>query len=325
MSLERQPDIFAFLLFQVAAYDDACGHYVIPPTLGRLEQNMFDHLVRRVIDRARTPDEYELYSTTTDYSYNNNDDNSSVHCIGSYAGDDRVLWHNQWWSIEDFFSLLIAVDDYATALANSAYALDERGQSILVAEQEKLEDERYLNHLMSDTVLVGRSNELKWVLLLFSCAYDTRIERLFCKRSNVLSEELQFDGVSVSKVLTMRRAIPTILKTYVRGQCTLSDLIAVVIDAYTVSGTMTMGSAPDEPALGNDNDDKSVQLFSPFMSSLDEPDRPNLFVLNSCYPLTPLLSLQLSQGVARNSPIITPSSPPVGQVEPDTMSQSNVM
>lgn len=300
MAIDQRPDAFSFLLLQVAHVEmastpDASERYFIPETtLSLLDQRIFDHIVRRVIERARTPDEFEL------------DDEGNVHSIGSASGDDRILWSNLWWTVEDFLALVLATDDYERALANSEYAFDETGQTILHEEAAKPENERYLELMLKDKVLGNRRNELKWVLLLFSCAYDTRIERLFCKMSTVLRDELEFSGVSASKVMAIRRVLSTMLKSHVRGHSTLSDLIWVLTEAYMVTSTPVLGSAPDEPAEDAEEEDGDGKegatpwLFDRFMSAIDEPHRPTQLILQSSYPMAPQLSLQLSQTIFRD-------------------------
>ena len=290
--------MFSFMLLQVAYVEmasttDASERYFIPETtLSQLEQRIFDHIVRRVIERARTPDEFEL----------DDDDESNVHTIGSASSDDRILWCNLWWTVEDFLALLLATDDYERALANSDYAFDETGEKIIHEEAEKPENERYLELMLKDKVIGHRRNELKWFLLLFACAYDTRIERLFCKMSTVLRDELEFSGVSASKVMAIRRVLSTMLKSHVRGHSTLSDLIWILTETYMVTSTPVLGSAPDEPAEeAEDDDDATHWLFDRFMSAIDEPNRPTQLILRSSYPMAPKLSLQLSQTIFRDS------------------------
>lgn len=222
------------------------------------------------------PDEYELQSF----------EDRSVHSIGSGAGDDRILWFNQWWTVEDFLALLLAVDDFVVAQENSAYASDEQGQQIIHAEMSKPESERYLVQFLNDTVLATRRNELKWFFLVFAWAYDTRIARLFCKHSNVLWEELQFDGINASRVLAMNRAIPPLLSAYVRDQLKLTEIIALMLDAYTVCSTPIIGSG-DEPVTDQLYEtDADRPLFDPTLSVIDVDRRANQFVLNSSHPLT---------------------------------------
>jgi hypothetical protein len=209
------------------------------------EHTRLNHLLRRVADRARTWDEYELSDE-----------------IYSIAGSQtRILWYNLEWTIEDFLSLMIAADDLELARNNSAYQDESgRGQSILT----NTEEDPYPSALLDDPIVSPHRTFLKCFLLWFSIYFDTRIQRLFCKMSNVL-EELELTWPPPRKVVAMRSHLFNCLGHYIFGYCSMDYFQQAVAKAYT-SGT-TLISSIEETAADIDSQASADQLiFDPHES-----------------------------------------------------------
>lgn len=257
-------DAFMFLLYEVqnkgAKITDNAKKFL-------------NHLIVRVVDRARTPDEFEINA-------------DEIWPIGSEQ--QCILWYNLWWSVEDFLSLLIASDDLELAQRNQLYDADHRSFELRQEMERKPHDERFPLLLLQDTVLSSHRTEIKCFLLWFAISADTRIERLICKVSNVLVDELNLGVPKVSKILTMRRTLPAILRGHVRGYFSWQDTTEQLLAAYECGRTMvsSVEDAPAAPELRPVNSPDDFSLCDPDYSILGSLTEHTRFILRSSYPIS---------------------------------------
>lgn len=269
----QQGDVFMFLLYRVQQPTiNGTAHSM--PT--EYDVSLLNHLIRRIVNRARTPDEYEINA-------------DEVWPIG--GGGINILWYNLWWTIEDFLALLLAADDVELAKKNEAFLEDDRGQAILDEINKLPPDERFPLILLDDVQLAPWRVHLKCFLVWFACLNDTRIERLMCKVNNVLVNELNLGPPSVSKVLSLRRIVPNILKAHILGYCSWEELTKFMFDAYEL-GANNLSSVEDSPADSSvrvgDNEESGLlgSLFNCDMSTFGHVVDTHL-VVRSSYPLSP--------------------------------------
>ncbi len=269
----RACDVFMFLLHQIQSPTIAEAKCREPT---EHDMNILNHLMRRIINRARTPDEYEIVS-------------DDVWPIGGEG--TNVLWYNLWWTIEDFMSLLLAADEIETARKNAAFLEDEHGQNMLNELLKLPVDEQFPLLLLDDKLLAPWRTHLKCFFIWFSCVNDTRVERLLCKLNNVLLDELEFSTPGISQILSIRRLIPNILKAHIMGYCSWREITEFMFDAYE-RGIDNLSSVEDTPADAEHRPQDTLEtgvlglLFDPDMTSLGQPIGIRL-VLHSSYPITP--------------------------------------
>jgi hypothetical protein len=219
-------------------------------------------LLTKIVERARTPDEYEPNP-------------EHVYSIGGDA--TRLVWlRGLEWSIEDFFSMMIAADNVLVARENQWLAEakgDDQGQRILWELSQLPPDQRYPELLLADPCLSSspwRRLEVKCMLIWISLALDERIERLFCKRNETL-EEMDLDVPAENEILAMRVILPQALTSYVRGLCTRRQFLDYLIAAYetgrqtlpplhppSAEGTTTTTKTPTVAAAALFNPDQSI-------------------------------------------------------------------
>lgn len=205
------------------------------------EKGRLNFLLRRVADRARTWDEYEISPD-----------------VRSIAGSNtRIVWNNLEWTIEDFSSLLIAADDLETARLNRDYVEDDRGQAILA----DADSDPYPTALLNDPIVSSNRAFLKCFLLWFSIYYDTRIERLFCKVSNVHAE-LDLSWPPPRKIVMVRERLFRCLGTYIFGYCSQEYFSNAVEMAYT-RGTNLISSLEESAADSDARANIDELLFDP--------------------------------------------------------------
>jgi hypothetical protein len=186
-------------------------------------------LLPRLVERARTPDEYE----------------PQPDLISPIGGTEtRVAWcRGLEWTIEDFFALIIAADNVVVARENQwlmhggghAEGEGDRGQQILWQLAEQRPAERYPELLLSDPALSVSPPwgllEVKCMLIWISLAIDGRIERLLCKRNDMLAE-MELDVPTENEILAMRIILPQALTSYVRGLSTRRQFLDYIRAAY---------------------------------------------------------------------------------------------
>jgi hypothetical protein len=235
-------------------------------------------LVRAIIDRSRTPDEYEISDVPLEVRH--------IHCNAAQLG-----WGGFLWSIEDFLALLLAADELALALQNESYLGDSAHDytlGILQRVRESPEAERFTQHLLDDEALKGRRDELKCLLILYAIAYDTRVERLFCKWNN-LHRDMSVDPPPPDKVLNLRQALGPSLATYISGRCSRDEFFACIARAYE-SGMprhlQLRATHADRPRrLHDDPPARSKLFFNPALSRVGgSTSSPLLQLLSSHNP-----------------------------------------
>lgn len=256
--------------------------------------SILNHLVRRIVNRARTQDEYEINS-------------DEVWSIG--GGGVNILWYNLWWTIEDFLALLLAADDVETALKNADFLEDEKGQTLLNDLQSLPPEERFPMLLLEDEFLAPWRTHIKCFLIWFSCLNDTRIERLLCKVNNVLIDELDLGTPSPSKVRSIRRLVPNIIKAHILGYCSWSEFTELLFEAYE-RGIDTLSSVEDAAAdidlRPSDNPNGKIPglLFDCDLSSLGHLMETHL-VVRSAYPFSPQQSSLVAKDEDEDKPVET--------------------
>lgn len=223
------------------------------------ERNRLNILLRRVADRARTWDEYELAA--------------DIRSIG--GNHTRIVWNNLEWTIEDFLSLLIAADDLELAREEGQLIEDDRAREIIAASRE----DPYPGALLDDPIVSPHRNFLKRFLLWYSIYYDTRIERLFCKLSNVLIE-LHLACPPSAKILNMRRLLFRCIGSYIWGYCSKSFFLNAVEKAYT-RGANIITSLEEGPADVDTRTDPDEWLFDPYETVFGSSAHVKRLVLRS--------------------------------------------
>jgi len=258
---EVQVDTFMFLIYLAQREE---------------EQGRLNRLARRTADRARIFDEYELAPDT--------------HAVGS--AQTRIFWFNLEWTIEDFLSLLIAADDLELARTNVEFDGDDpRVQEILAAAAQ----DPYPSAILRDAVVAPNRVFLKCFLLWYAVYFDTRVQRLFCKGSNVLHDELQLAWPPQRKVLTMRRHLYRCLGAYILGYSTRAFFSHAVEMAYT-RGANLIPTLEESPADLDAQADPSEWLFDPHASAFGAQHLyATRLVIRSAAPAPPTSLLDLDR------------------------------